>query len=202
MLKKHLKTKEQIKLLKSRGLQIRDSKKLESYLKKYNYQNLINAYNDPFFKNYARETNLYDVDATDLGIIDVFEFDRKIALLTWESISNFERMLSSSISYFVSEKMNKLGFENGNIFSLEEVYWSSIFNNAKTKKEIINEVCKFHKKSDLNLLKKYRNINEIPIWSMILLVSFGGLEFLYNVLSEDIKYNVIKSFKNIKSTPN
>lgn len=188
--------------MKSRGLKICNSKKLEKYLKKYNYQNIINGYNDPFLKNHARQSNTYDIDATDLGIIDVFEFDRRIALLLWENISDFERTLSSSISYCISEKMNKLGFKNGTIFALEDLHWNSIFNNKKSREEITNEICKFQKKTDLNLLKKYESINEMPIWSMVLLVSFGSLGFLYDSLSEDIKYNIIKSFKKIITSPN
>lgn len=197
-LKKHLSFDEQLKLLEERNLILKNKEKMKLYLENYNYQNIINGYNDPFLKFHSRFLNLYDYCSSDKSIISLFEFDRKISLLSWEYITDFERILSTKISYFITEKMNALGFKNGNIFALNDKHWNAIFKNKKTKNEIKLEICKFQKKQDINLLKKYKNDNEKPIWSMILLSSFGTLSILFDVLTDDIRYKIINSFSNIK----
>ena len=55
MKKKFMSFLEQISILRARGLNILDANKLIWYLKAYNYQNLINGYNDLFMKNEDRK---------------------------------------------------------------------------------------------------------------------------------------------------
>ena len=78
-LKKFKTWDEQIELLKSRNLIIKNESKLKLYLQKYNYQNFINAYNDPFMLNFDRNANRYRNDIDSEHIINLFNFDRTIS---------------------------------------------------------------------------------------------------------------------------
>lgn len=78
--KKHFLTvSEQIELLKTRGLEIKNIKSLEWYLTKYNYQSFINGYNDFFLLAQARNLNMYKYKANSDDLISLFNFDRYIS---------------------------------------------------------------------------------------------------------------------------
>lgn len=132
MKKKFMSFLEQISILRARGLNILDANKLIWYLKAYNYQNLINGYNDLFMKNEDRKINKYKDIATSEGIIELFNFDRNISKVILSSIQNIERMLSTAIAYTIAKILCENGYDDGNIFSIKN-------NDALLKKNFCNQ---------------------------------------------------------------
>ena len=102
-LKTHKSIDEQIELLISRGLIIFNKQKIKTYLSIYNYQWLINGYNDPFMLNNNRKSNQYSFNSTSESIIQFFNYDRTISSLILSNVQCIEKTLSSKVSYFISK---------------------------------------------------------------------------------------------------
>lgn len=185
----------QIELLKSRNLKINDENKAKFYLKTCGYQNFINGYNDPFMSGFRRQNNKYWNFSEMQEMINLFNFDRTISRYILSNIQNFERYFNSSIVYCISEKLNEVNIDNGNIFCIDdESVWDSIFkskfkNRDKNVYEIFTNI--FNKSRDNELLKRYKNVQQVPIWSLFIYADFGSIIKLFNKLSKQLKENII-----------
>lgn len=187
-LKKFKTWDEQIELLKSRNLIIKNESKLKLYLQKYNYQNFINAYNDPFMLNFDRNTNKYRDDVDSEHIINLFNFDRTISSYIFKYLQNIERELSSIITYIIGEEMNKIGYKSCLVLDFNKYDYKKIFTYNKNeikylKKQIENLI---NKRDDILFKKYYQNqkinLKKIPIWVLSLSWDFGTLINIYKKL--------------------
>lgn len=104
--KKFISIDAQIDLLKSRGLKVNDKQLLSYYLKKYNYQNFVNGYNDLLFVNEQRITNKYKENVSENELIAIFNFDRAISSIILNSILDIERNISSILTTIICESFN------------------------------------------------------------------------------------------------
>lgn len=146
---------EQIDLLKSRNLTIRNKHKLLSYLKLYNYQIFINGYNDPFMKNYQRITNEFQENVSENSIIDLFNFDRIIRPILLSNIQNIERRFSTMLTYVIGEKLFAKGQKYGEILKFE--YFDEIFicKDENDKECLKKSLCSGFEKTRSDLNYKY-----------------------------------------------
>lgn len=203
--KKEFKTfDEQIFLLKQKGLFIDDEEKLKWYLKSFNYQNIINGYNDFFMINNDRKTNKYKNISNSNGIIELFNFDRYISKLLLGDIQNIERKISTSIAYTLSSIMKENNVNDGRLFNLsyDHVTIKKIFKiqnkNEGEWKTIQENILK-----NLNLKEKIFNnanqdIKEIPVWSLVIHLSFGSLIYLLKIMNKNIFYKIMEN-SNLKN---
>lgn len=203
--KKEFKTfDEQIFLLKQKGLFIDDEEKLKWYLKSFNYQNIINGYNDFFMINNDRKTNKYKNISNSNGIIELFNFDRYISKLLLGDIQNIERKISTSIAYTLSSIMKENNVNDGRLFNLsyDHVTIKKIFKiqnkNEGEWKKIQENILK-----NLNLKEKIFNnanedIKEIPVWSLVIHLSFGSLIYLLKIMNKNIFYKIMEN-SNLKN---
>lgn len=207
--KPHKTIDEQIELLIDRGLIITNKSKIRTYLSMYNYQLIINGYNDPFMRDNNRQTNKYFFNSTSQSIIDFFNFDRTISNIIFSNVQSIEKTFSSKIAYFVSEKMCSLNKKDGKILDENLFSWNIIFSPIKIEKyNIRNKIIKYVSKND-KLFSKYivygnnnnmeLNHSDIPIWVLSLKWTFGFLIDLFKCLNQDIQYKIIKSYSHIKS---
>ena len=67
------------------------------YLTKYNYQALINGYNDFFLIDGLRPWNVYKKDAYSSDLIRLFEFDINIFRIIFNDMQNIELFLQNSV---------------------------------------------------------------------------------------------------------
>lgn len=199
MKKKFMSFLEQISILRARGLNILDANKLIWYLKAYNYQNLINGYNDLFMKNEDRKINKYKNIATSEGIIELFNFDRNISKVILSSIQNIERMLSTAIAYTIAKILCENGYDDGNIFSIKnnDTLLKKIFvineNNNGYHKIVCSLENMYNRSKNDRIFSKYSSLYEIPIWTIILHCSFGTLiDFLENI-NKKTYFSIIKN---------
>ena len=175
--------------------------KLKWYLSSYNYQNFINGYNDLFMINEDRSKNKYKPIASSNQIINLFNFDRWLSKNILSTIQNIERKISSSIAYVLAINLNYFNNDkSGNIFKYE-------FNNPVIEKMFVkmdleewNEIKSRlldDKKINKNekLYKKYNSNSEIPIWSLIIKMSFGDLILIFNKVNENIFFQIMKNSK-------
>ena len=203
--KKEFKTfDEQIFFLKQKGLFIDDEEKLKWYLKSFNYQNIINGYNDFFMINNDRKTNKYKNISNSNGIIELFNFYRYISKLLLGDIQNIERKISTSIAYTLSSIMKENNVNDGRLFNLsyDHVTIKKIFKiqnkNEGEWKKIQKNILK-----NLNLKEKIFNnanqdIKEIPVWSLVIRLSFGSLIYLLKIMNKNIFYKIMEN-SNLKN---
>lgn len=203
--KKEFKTfDEQIFLLKQKGLFINDEEKLKWYLKSFNYQNIINGYNDFFMVNNDRKTNKYKNISNSNGIIELFNFDRYISKLLLGDIQNIERKISTSIAYTLSSIMKENNVNDGRLFNLsyDHVTIKKIFK-IQNKKEVEWKTIQENILKNLNLKEKIFNnanqdIKEIPVWSLVIHLSFGSLIYLLKIMNKNIFYKIMEN-SNLKN---
>lgn len=203
--KKEFKTfDEQIFLLKQKGLFINDEEKLKWYLKSFNYQNIINGYNDFFMINNDRKTNKYKNISNSNGIIELFNFDRYISKLLLGDIQNIERKISTSIAYTLSSIMKENNVNDGRLFNLsyDHVTIKKIFK-IQNKNEVEWKTIQENILKNLNLKEKIFNnanqdIKEIPVWSLVIHLSFGSLIYLLKIMNKNIFYKIMEN-SNLKN---
>lgn len=187
---------EQIELLRQKGLSINDENKFKWYLKSFNYQNFINGYNDFFMVNNDRKNDKYKLESNSNGIIELFNFDRNISKWILGDIQNIERKISTSLSYTVSFIMNKNNYSDGKIFNFKynDVIVRKIFNiSSNNEWEEMQENIK--KNIDLNqrIFKKALDIKDIPVWTLVIYLSFGNIIYLLEKIKDNIFKKIISN---------
>lgn len=196
--KKHLTIDQQIELLKSRNLKINNVLKTKWYLERYNYQLIINGYNDPFMESFDRRKNLYDYNSSFESIIELFDYDRMISNIILSEIQNIERTLSHKIAHIISEKMNLHKKENGKILKIDKQFFKILFKEKVPFIEFKNEITKYVDKINDSLFKKYHsNIKDIPIWTLCMSWTFGDLIFVFKNLNKNLQKKIITSYENL-----
>lgn len=190
---------EQIKHLKeNRNLKIINKKKLKTYLSYYNFQNFINAYNDPFMMGFRRSNNLFIDGVNENAIIDLFNFDRTVSNLLLSNIQNIERMFNTAFCYVVAKELCNYEYEFGDIYNHTEIIFKQKW--LKNAKDIFDDIYERFKSTDL--FKKYsKDRTKIPIWSYGIYINYGQLNKLFGYLQDNLQKEIIKFnfkiFKNI-----
>lgn len=209
MSKKFKTFEEQINLLIANGLTVINKDKLKWYLKSYNYQNIINGYNDFFMLNNDRKSNRYKKESNSDAIIELFNFDRSISKTILSSIQNIERMLSTAIAYTITEIMNNEGYTDGKVFNIDDndivIKKLFIVNDKENKFILLKDSFQktYIKNNDMkkNMYSKYKNFNDIPLWSIIISSTFGNIICFLKSVKENIFFEIMKN-SNIKNWQN
>lgn len=104
----------QIGILKSRGVIIRNKRWAKQVIRSVNYYNLINGYKQPFLQqNVSGEK--YIAGTTLEEIYALYEFDRKLRIVTLEYILEIEKQVKALVAYCFSKihgHKNYLKIEN------------------------------------------------------------------------------------------
>ncbi len=194
---------EQIVHLEKLGLIINDKNHAKDMLLKYNYQNFINGYNDPFLKGHDRNKN-FEPGTKFEAIEALFEFDKQLSNLIQYYVQEIERIFSTNIAYYIGIQMSKNNINDGLILNIEDKKLSSYFRliNKVDSKYIYELMTRFIENRSDKLVDKYKtkinNIKKldckiIPIWTLALSWSFGDSIEIFDILSKPIKSSIVKS---------
>ncbi|MBO6021678.1 Abi family protein [bacterium] len=96
----------------------------------YNYQNIINNFNEPFYQNKGFRSKKYLEYSNSQMIIDFFNFNRSISSIIINDLHTIEMRLSSAISY---EIMNITKYPYFN-----EEYINTIFDCTDDEFDYLN----------------------------------------------------------------
>lgn len=196
--------KEQVELLESRGLRIKNAEKAMEVLGKYNYFDVVNGFESLFLKDKVnkRYEGIYFED-----LQKVYEFDMKIKMEVLRAIFDIESRLRTSIAYHFSEKYCK-----GPSCIMEYTNKSNYIKPPSADRYMCNKFKYFDlfqqqqigkkgtvkKKSYVEGLKEYKpyidNYNDPPFWVVIKTLPLGSLYFLFTFLDVDIKKSVLSDF--------
>lgn len=184
-------TRTQIGILKSRGLTIKRPKFAKQVIRKVNYYNLINGYKDPFLQS-GLAYEKYIVGSTIDEIYALYEFDRKLRIITLEYILQVEKEVKSFISYSFSKcygHKNYLKLENFDSSGIKkyDCVCSLLSHLYKTISRNIN--------NDLSITHYVSGKNYIPLWVLVNSLSFGEMSKFYTNMHQKERNNVAKYFK-------
>ncbi|MCL2593732.1 MAG: Abi family protein [Defluviitaleaceae bacterium] len=162
--------KEQMNLLKSRNIIIDNEDMCLDYLSSLNYYRL-SGYLLPF-----KIKNDEYIPTTFYKICSIYEFDRRLRILLLEALEELELYLRTKLAYNHSHKYGALGY-------LEEKNFSSRHNHKK----FIDSINKAIDKNKKTIFIKHHiesKDNNLPLWVLIEILSFGSLSLLFSDLKE------------------
>ena len=194
---------ELINKLRNEGLKITNELDLISYFESYNYQNVVNRYRKPFLINdYYKE---YLPNANSQMIIDLFNFNRSMSRVIIDDLHSIEMRLSTAISLELMQIISKLHPGRTAFSALSNEERKQIFKWKKTKR--INEISKYLQNNFERMKDEQDYINdswktweEVPLYSLPLLWTFGIAIKLFIYLNDEIKQRIIvKYFSFLKN---
>ena len=179
MVKKTFKSlDEQIQILRSKGLIIKDEEKTKEVLLRENYF-FISGYRHLFMLN----NNRYFIFGTTFEeLYATFLFDRGIRNIMFKYILVVENNIKSIISYQLSKKYG---------FKEEDYLNTKNYNQDILKQRQVNDVIEKMKRQIRVNGRKHKatlhyinNYGYIPMWILVKVLSFGIIAELYAILKE------------------
>lgn len=184
-------TRVQIGLLKSRGVTIKNKRYAKWLIRDVNYYNLINGYKEPFLKGgtayeqYLPGTTLEEIYA-------MYEFDRKLRIITLEYILEIEKSAKSLIAYCFSKAhghKNYLRLENFDTQGRNKYH------------QVCDLLSSLYKKISLNIDKDpsishyVDDKNYIPLWVLVNSISMGDISKFYSNMIQKEREDVARRLK-------
>lgn len=175
--------KEQVQILKNRGLNIDDENSAEEFLKYNNYYRISG------YSLTLRNHDRFYPSASLQNVIDIYNFDHEFRMIIFEIITSIEVNVKSVYAYHFSEKFGSLGYLDKNNFSsqLQKVTYEGIINKVgdTIKSNTLHE----------EYLKHFQTINEeIPMWAYIESFTLSDVSKLYSITDHSLQMIIAGEF--------
>ncbi len=189
--KNHKTFDEQLQLLKDRNLIISNDEYVITKLKHINYYRL-SVYLLPFqHRKNTPQKNQFIEDTTFENIIQLYYFDTELRKIIFEAIEVIEIYLRTQIAYHHANKFGAFGYlDITNLRTNLQEPFDELHQDIRKEKDRSKEVFIKH------FREKY-NATDLPIWSVVEIISFGSLSKLFMLLQEDEQNNIIQPMGNI-----
>jgi abortive infection bacteriophage resistance protein len=174
---------QQIDLLESRGLIIKDREKARNILRRINYYRL-SAYCIPF----QSSKDCFSVNTTIEDIVELYNFDHDLRTIIFESLQVIEIFIRTLITYHLSHKYGAFGYANQKNFS------STFINHQKWIDELNDVLSRSQEVFISHYKTKYDESKHFPIWMATEVVSFGALSLLFAGLKPSDQNEIAKEF--------
>lgn len=189
--KVHKTFEEQLQKLIERKLTISNEQYVLSKLEHINYYRL-SAYFLPFQnKKDSTNPNEFLSNTTFEDIIKLYYFDTELRKIIFEAIEVIEIYLRTQIAYYHSQKYGAFGY----------LYIATLRGNYQTEfDELHQDIIKEKERSKEVFIKHFKdkyNSSDLPIWSVVEIISFGSLSKLFMLLQEEEQNQVIAKMGNI-----
>lgn len=186
-MEKEFKTyKEQIRLLKSKGLIIADEMHAIQTLKDLSYFALINGYKRPF----KSDNGNYSEGACFEDIEQLYRFDESLRLFLLEQLLVVETRIKSSISYNFSQK-----------YRTENAYLNvNNYNYSDNRTQAVNKLVTILQDIQTSTSHTYithykKNHNGIiPLWVLINAMTLGQVSKMYSLLKMGEQQSICGDF--------
>ena len=153
-----------------------------------NYYNLINGYKDLFLQNVGTYEKYIEGTQFD-EIYALYEFDRKLRIITLDYILEVEKMIKSQIAHTFSRKYghkNYLRIENFDSQGLKKYAQVSDLLSNMYKKINMNI------DKDLSISHYVNGKNYIPLWVLVNSISMGDVSKFYSNMHQAERDDVAK----------
>ncbi|MGE4457423.1 MAG: Abi family protein [Arcobacteraceae bacterium] len=189
--KEHKTFQEQLEKLLGRNLIVANKQYALSKLEHINYYRL-SAYFLPYqYEKESQNANLFLPETTFEEIIRLYYFDTELRKIIFEAIEVIEIYLRTQIAYYHSQKYGAFGYlDSNNLRTNYQAEFDALHQDIIKEKERSKEVFIKH------FQEKY-NTSDLPIWSVVEIISFGSLSKLFMLLQENEQNQVIAKMGNI-----
>ena len=181
--KPHLTYQQQIELLKERGLIINDEAFAIIKLQHISYYRL-----SAYFLPFQSSKDKFDEGITFEMLLNLYHFDKELRILTFNAIEKIEIFLRTSIAYSFSQKHNAFAYMQKENFCSKE----------KDFEWLINDITKETSRSKETFIKHFRDTytnEDLPIWMVVEIISFGTLSKLYTMLCPQTEKEILNGIK-------
>ncbi|MDD2505319.1 MAG: Abi family protein [Bacilli bacterium] len=184
--------KEQINILKSRGLIIDNETEVSKILEVENYYNLINGYKELFIEK-DNDLNEKFIENTDFNEIYVlYLYDRNLRNIFMKYVLNIENYLKTRIVYEFSshyghtDYLKQENFNNVDKYKIEAI--DKLIND-------INLDIENQKLNGKDMLVHYSNNHKyIPLWVLSIIITFGKLSKFYQLMKNKQQCAISKNY--------
>lgn len=182
-----LSLKEQITLLERRGLLIPEKEKTENYLRFIGYYRL-SGYMIPFYK----DKNKFKDGTIFSQIVDLYNFDRELRLIIFDTIEMIEVALRAVLTDTLSLQYNPHWFMDSGLFeevsrhtiTIETIRKSTIESSFKARDNFISHYYNSYSTPDLP-----------PSWMTLETLTIGALSVIFKSLRRDIRKVIATQFQ-------
>lgn len=192
---------EQLQILSRRNIQL--DKNSHIILFQYGYYNLVNGYKDPFIDSeLTKETgeDFYKEGTTLNNLVALYRFDSTLRRNMFSCTTIIETYMKSAISNFFSLKYgtNHWSYLTPDCFTKKPKQTQKV---VKLIHKITNSIVYFTtRKPHPSITHFSKSYNQIPLWSLNTILSFGIMANFYDLLEDDLKKSIAKSI-NPRLTP-
>lgn len=193
--------KEQVELLKSRGVKIKDEKRAERHLSNISYYRL-SAYMLPYKKKVDKAILDQFKDGTSWEMIyRLYVFDRKLRLLVFDAIERLEIAIRTQIIYQLSHKYGSHWQDNPDVFNPPST--KTLRDGRIVSFDVYEEIQKHIKEQLYNnkaevfihhYRSKYDNPINPPSWMSVEIMYFNHLSRICTGLKNRADINGIASY--------
>lgn len=189
---------EQLSILVSRGLEIKDPLKAQYILEVENYYGVINGYKDFFLKKDSKNQNVspekYKEGATFEEIYQLYSLDRSLRNVILEQLLKFESNIKSKVSYrFTEEYSEAHAYLIHSNYTRDPRKLKDVLNLIST---ISNTISKKGKDSNNPIGHYLDKHSGVPLWVLVHYLSFGNMQYFYACLNDSLKNVIAKDFSS------
>lgn len=185
--KKSTSTEEQIHILKKRGLLIENNIDTRNKIENIGYFK-FKGYCYPYQKKEIKDefaTNINNRPFTFEQIYNSYKFDQILHIHFLSLCNRIEAQFKSRLGTYLSKKHGVFCYKYSNIFQYKDDVQNFLATSKKIKESI--ERAKSRKEKYIKHFEDKYN-NELPIWIIFEMISFGDLsKFFYDLKTEDKK---------------
>ncbi len=195
-------TNSQLRILRDRGMIVRNGSRIKKILETENYYNIINGYKDLFLdktdtfseEKYIKNTNFMEVYA-------LYLFDREIRSIFLKYILEIENNIKTVLAYEFSKKYghdNYLRVENFDTANRAR-------DSKKTKAQKVGEVSQLIVNIQKEIAKQLTKNNPmishymlkegyVPLWVLVNILTLGTISAFYQNLKQEDQNNIGRKF--------
>lgn len=178
---------QQLRLLRQKGLTIKNGSKAKRILETENYYNLINGYKDLFLDTQSNSEK-YKTGSDFFEIYGLYKFDRRIRYLFLERILRVENKIKSAIAYVFSKEYGHDNYLKITNFDLSN---NNLIKISSLIAHIQNDIAKQIDKKD-SITHYMQNYGYIPLWVLVNVLSFGTISRFFSLMKLKERQNVGK----------
>lgn len=176
-----------LKILRDRGVVIKDGSKAKRILERENYYCIINGYKDLFLVDRNITPDSYRQGTEFDEIFQLFSLDRELKNLFMSELIKIESVMKSMVAYHFHnrhrEKNSFLAFEN----------FTQNSNNTREVLSVIaslsNKISRQKNNAVTHYIEKYQHC---PLWVLVNFLTFGEVSKLYKVCENRVRVELAK----------
>lgn len=176
--------KEQVELLKKRGMKIENQEKAEEVLSFINYYK-IKEFTLSF---YDKEKEMYTKNISFDEILTKFYENKNLRMDLLRLTEKIELSLKTKISYILGEKLGALGYLKFNNWCNKEKF--DKFFLIEKEKEVLNRIEKAFNKDKNIIMNDFKTYDTLPVWIAFNLLTFGEILNVFKLMNKKDKKNI------------